>query len=71
MASSMITLSVEDSPMLTYVAVPEGNGPFPGVVVAQAHAGVDALVRSTTFTSRTISSSFAVTRAPLGKIAPW
>ena len=57
-ASSMITLSVDGSPMLTYVAVPEGSGPFPGVVVAQAHAGVDALVRSTC--DRIAQAGFAV-----------
>jgi carboxymethylenebutenolidase len=45
MPSEMITLPVEGSPMLTYVAVPDGPGPFPGVVVAQAHAGLDPLVR--------------------------
>ena len=34
MGSSFTTLNVDGIPMKTYVAVPDGDGPFPGVVVA-------------------------------------
>ena len=41
MPSSWTTLRVDDVPMQTYTAVPEGPGPFPGVVVAMHISGVD------------------------------
>ena len=35
------TIQVDGSPMRTYVAVPEGKGPHPAVIVAQHAFGVD------------------------------
>jgi carboxymethylenebutenolidase len=45
MAGSIVELTVDDSPMPTYVAVPEGDGPFPAVAVAQHRLGVDGFMR--------------------------
>jgi carboxymethylenebutenolidase len=45
MAGSIVELMVDDSPMPTYVAVPDGEGPFPGVAVAQHRLGVDGFMR--------------------------
>jgi carboxymethylenebutenolidase len=36
-----VTLNVDDTPMATYVATPDGPGPFPAVVFAQHIGGVD------------------------------
>ena len=46
MPSQFATLTVEGSKMKTWVAVPAGAGPFPGVVVAQHAGGVDTFIRS-------------------------
>ena len=46
MASTLVTLTVDDSPMRTYLAVPSGDGPHPGVVVAQHAGGVDDFIRT-------------------------
>ena len=46
MPGGLVTLTVDGSPMQTYVAVPDGDGPFPAVVVAQHQSGVDAFIRS-------------------------
>jgi carboxymethylenebutenolidase len=46
MASDWTTLSVDGLDMKTYVAVPDGAGPFPGVVVAQHAGAVDEFIRS-------------------------
>jgi carboxymethylenebutenolidase len=46
MASAFVTLEVDGSKMKTWVAVPEGPGPFPGVVVAQHAGGMDTFIRS-------------------------
>ncbi len=46
MASAWATLTVDSHPMKTYVAVPEGQGPFPAVVVAQHAAGADRFIQS-------------------------
>lgn len=45
MAGSIVELTVDDSRMPTYVAVPEGDGPFPAVAVAQHRLGVDGFMR--------------------------
>jgi carboxymethylenebutenolidase len=41
----LTTLTVDDSPMRTYVALPEGDGPFPAVAVAQHRLGVESFMR--------------------------
>jgi len=46
MPGSLVTLTVDESPMQTYVAVPEGDGPFPGVAVAQHRLGIDVFMRN-------------------------
>jgi carboxymethylenebutenolidase len=46
MASAYVTLDVDGSQMKTWVAVPDGPGPFPGVVVAQHAGGMDTFIRS-------------------------
>jgi carboxymethylenebutenolidase len=46
MASAYVTLDVDGSQMKTWVAVPAGPGPFPGVVVAQHAGGMDTFIRS-------------------------
>jgi len=44
--SNIVTLSVKDAaPMSAYVALPEGNGPFPGVIVFQEAFGVNGYMR--------------------------
>jgi carboxymethylenebutenolidase len=45
MASQWHELTVDGSPMPTWVGVPEGQGPFPAVVVAQHAGGVDSFIR--------------------------
>ena len=45
MASTWTTIDVDDSPMESYLALPSGDGPFPGVVVAMHAYGVDAGAR--------------------------
>ncbi len=45
MASTWTTVDVGGSRMESYLALPEGAGPFPGVVVAMHAYGVDAGVR--------------------------
>ncbi len=44
MAASWEHITVDDVPMKTYLAVPSGDGPFPGVVVAQHASGVDVFI---------------------------
>jgi carboxymethylenebutenolidase len=46
MPGSIVDLNVDDSPMPTYVAVPDGDGPFPGIVVAQHRLGIDVFMRN-------------------------
>ena len=46
MASDFVTLDIDGSPTKTWVAVPDGDGPFPGVVVAQHAGGLDTFVRN-------------------------
>ena len=46
MAGSWTTLTVDGSPMKTYVAEPAGAGPFPGVIVAQHAGGMDEFILS-------------------------
>ena len=45
MASRTVTVTVGGNPMSIYLGVPEGNGPFPGVVVMFHRAGIDAFTR--------------------------
>jgi carboxymethylenebutenolidase len=45
MPGTMTTITVEGKPVDAYVAVPEGQGPFPGVAVAMHVFGVDRFVR--------------------------
>ena len=45
MASKWASIDVEGSPMESYVAVPSGDGPFPGVIVGMHTYGVDEGVR--------------------------
>ena len=46
MAASWEHITVDDVPMKTYLAVPAGEGPFPGVVVAQHASGVDVFIQT-------------------------
>ena len=46
MPSQFVTLTVDGSPMKTWVAVPSGRGPFPGVVIAQHAGGLDTFIRN-------------------------
>ena len=45
MPGSLVTLEVDGSPMRTYAAVPDGDGPFPVVMVAQHRLGLDGFMR--------------------------
>lgn len=45
MASRFDTVSVGGKPMKMYIGVPDGNGPFPGVVVMFHRAGIDAFTK--------------------------
>jgi carboxymethylenebutenolidase len=45
MTSQWHELIVDGSPMPTWVGVPEGQGPFPVVIVAQHAGGVDTFIR--------------------------
>ena len=46
MAATWASITVGDLPMKTYLAVPAGEGPFPGVVVAQHAGGVDVFIQT-------------------------
>ena len=46
MAASWEHITVDDVPMKAYLAVPSGDGPFPGVVVAQHASGVDTFIQT-------------------------
>jgi carboxymethylenebutenolidase len=46
MASSWVTLNVDDVPMQTFISVPAGEGPFPAVIVAQHQPGVDTFIQT-------------------------
>ena len=46
MASTWVSLSVDGSPMQTYVATPEGPGPFPAIVFAMHIGGVDECIET-------------------------
>ena len=58
MAGAFVTLDVDGSKMKTWVAVPDGPGPFPGVVVAQHAGGMDTFIRSVC--DRLAEAGFAV-----------
>lgn len=45
MPSRFDKVTVEGSPMEIYLGIPEGNGPFPGVVVMFHRAGIDAFTK--------------------------
>ena len=45
MASSWETVQVNGSDMKMYLSLPDGNGPFPAVVVSQHGGGVDQFIR--------------------------
>ena len=45
MASKWASIDVDGTPMESYVAVPRGDGPFPGVIVGMHTYGVDEGVR--------------------------
>jgi carboxymethylenebutenolidase len=45
MASRTVTVTVGGNPMSIYLGVPEGKGPFPGVVVMFHRAGIDAFTK--------------------------
>ncbi len=45
MASSWETLQVNGTDMRAYLSLPDGAGPFPGVVVSQHGGGVDQFIR--------------------------
>ena len=44
MSSFTETLKVDNQDMEIYVSMPDGTGPFPGVVVAQHAGGVDTFI---------------------------
>ena len=46
MTSTWVNLSVDETPMQTYVATPDGPGPFPAIVFAMHIGGVDECIRS-------------------------
>jgi carboxymethylenebutenolidase len=46
MPGQLVTIEVDGSRMETYVAVPDGTGPFPGVVVGQHRLGIDVFMRN-------------------------
>lgn len=46
MTSTWIDLTVDGSTAKTYLATPDGPGPYPGIVVAQHAGGVDTFIRS-------------------------
>ena len=45
MASRIVTVTVNDHPMSIYLGIPDGKGPFPGVVVMFHRAGIDAFTK--------------------------
>ncbi len=45
MPYSVQTLTVGDSEMSTYLSIPDGEGPFPGMIVAHHAPGVDMFIR--------------------------
>lgn len=45
MPYSVQTLTVGDSQMSTYLSIPDGDGPFPGMVVIHHAPGVDMFIR--------------------------
>ncbi len=51
------TITVDGSPMRCYVAMPDGAGPYPAVVVIQHAGGVDAFIQ--TMTGRIGEAGFA------------
>jgi carboxymethylenebutenolidase len=57
MAGRWDTVAVDGGSMRCYVAMPEGGGPFPAVIVIQHAGGVDAFVR--TMTDRIAEAGFA------------
>ncbi len=50
------TVQVDGAPMRCYVAIPDGAGPFPAVVVIQHAGGVDAFIQ--TMTDRVAAAGF-------------
>ena len=46
MSSSWETIQVGQSEMGIYLGMPQGTGPFPAVVVAQAAGGVDEFIQT-------------------------
>ena len=46
MTATWVDLNVDKSPMQTYVATPDGPGPFPAIVFAMHIGGVDECIRS-------------------------
>ena len=57
MASSWETLQVDGTEMRAYLSLPEGAGPFPGVVVSQHGGGVDQFIRD--ISDRLASAGYA------------
>jgi carboxymethylenebutenolidase len=45
MPGSMVTLEVDGAPMRTYLAVPDGEGPFPAIALGQHRLGIDVFMR--------------------------
>ena len=56
MKSVRETINVDDSSMKLYACQPEGNGPFPAVVVIQHQYGVDKFTEE--MTERTAEAGF-------------
>ena len=48
MSSFTETITVNNQDMTLHVSIPDGTGPFPGVVVAQHAGGVDTFIRTMT-----------------------
>lgn len=46
MQAATITIDVDNHGMALYLAIPEGDGPFPGIVVIQHAPGVDGFVHA-------------------------
>jgi carboxymethylenebutenolidase len=48
MTASDATIQTADGPMRAHVALPRGDGPFPGLIVIQHAGGVDEFIRALT-----------------------
>jgi carboxymethylenebutenolidase len=57
MPGSIVKLEVDGAPMSTYLAVPDGEGPFPAIALGQHRLGIDVFMR--TMCDRLAEAGFA------------